>query len=803
MKFTLSWLKDFIDFKDDVSVDQISETLTAIGLEIEGVENRSADFADFKVCYVEDAAQHPDADKLKVCKVNTGEGVVQVVCGAPNARTGMKGVFAPSGSYVPGIDMVLKPAKLRGVESNGMLVSEREMTLSDDHDGIIDVAEDIEVGTPIAELYPQLNEVVFEIGLTPNRPDCAGIYGIARDLAAAGLGTFKPVSQNPIEGQFESPIKSHIHNEDACPVILARYFKGIKNGESPDWLKEKLEDIGVKPISAIVDITNFMSYGYCRPLHAFDADNLKGDLQVHLAKGGEQLVLLNNKNYTFKEGTTVISDDTGVLELSAIMGGKDSGCSEETTNALLISAYFDPVRTARTGRDLGIISDARYRFERGIDPAFTPVGMEVASQMILDLCGGEASHVTQAGTIPDDTHDVVLRLNRVQTLGGIEIDAKDQEKILNDLGFETVFKDTETLTVKTPSWRPDIVGEADLVEEIIRIHGYDAVEAVTLPRADYMTPNAETPDVAMARKLRTSLAARGLQEAVTWSFMDKVLAKDFTSNDNAELEAVTLLNPISEDLSTMRPSILPNLIQAAAKNADKGFSNTALFEVGPVFHGKSETQQPVIACGIRFGAQADKHWSNANLSAVTCFDAKADALDALNAAGAPTSVQIKSDDLPDYFHPGRSGAICLGKNVLAYFGEIHPLILQKLDISDAVVGFEVFPQNLPPQKKKSASKKLLEISPLMPLKRDFAFIVEDKVSADDVMRAVMAADKKLISDVSLFDEYRGKGVEDGHKSLALSVTLQPVEKTLTDEEIENISKSIIETVAKKTGGSLR
>lgn len=799
MKFTLSWLKQYLD--TNASLEEISEKLTALGLEVDGIEDKAADFEPFKVAYVKSAEQHPNADRLRVCQVETADhGIVQVVCGAPNARAGMKAVFAPSGSYIPGLDVTLKKSEIRGVESNGMLVSEKEMQLSDEHNGIIDLPEDTKIGTKLADLFG-LNDPIIEISLTPDRADCAGIYGIARDLAAAGLGTLKPLDTTPVKGSFDSAIGVKLDFVDKdntpCPLFLARYIKDVKNTESPKWLVDALESIGVKPISPLVDMTNFFSYAYCRPLHVFDADKLQGDLRVHLADGGETLMALNNKKYTFEKGMTVISDDSSVLEISAIMGGKDTGCSKETKNALLICAYFDPIRTALTGRKLQINSDARYRFERGIDPAFTVPAMEMATKMLIELCGGEPSHVVTAGAVPDITREIEFDMAKTKKLIGLDIPEMTQVEILEKLGF-TVSKKGAHYLVKTPSWRGDVEGQADLVEEVIRVYGYDHLETLTLEKATATNTEAETHKTWLGRKARSVLAARGLLECVSWSFMDEKMAAVFGSNDNA----LTLLNPISEDLKHMRPSILPNLCQAAQRNADRGYANAALFEVGPVFQGVKEDQQPLCAAGIRFQKAKDKNW-NEQARAVDVFDVKADLFAVLETLGfSPDNVQI-TRNVPDYYHPGQSGAVQLGKNVIGYFGVLHPLTVEALDLDGDVVGFEIFVENLPEKKYKGASKPLLTLNPLMPLHRDFAFIVDETTDANAVLVAARFTDRKLIAGASLFDVYQGKGVEEGKKSIAISVTIQPEGEALTDKDIEALSQKIIAEVGKKTGGVLR
>lgn len=799
MKFTFNWLKEHLD--TDASLTEICDKLTAIGLELEELEDPSVAFAPFKVAYVESAEKHPDADRLKVCMVNTGKETLQVVCGAPNARAGMKAVFAPAGSFVPGTGVELKKGVIRGQESNGMMVSEREMGLSDEHDGIIDVTDkDPEIGTPFAELYG-LNDPIIDIGLTPNRADCAGVRGIARDLAAAGLGTLKPLDETPVKGSFASPINVSIADDaaEACPLFIGRMIKGVKNGPSPEWLQQRLKAIGLRPISALVDITNYFCIGLCRPLHVFDADKLQGDIQVRFSKDGEKLAALNDTEYTLSGGMTAVCDDSGVLGLGGIIGGESTGCTDETVNVFLECAYFDPALTAKTGRALGIITDARYRFERGIDPAFTSPAAELATKLIIELCGGEAGEIVQAGAAPEWQRDIPFDPAYTKKLTGIDVPADEQSRILETLGFKL-----NGDTVQPPSWRGDVEGRADLVEEVARIYGYDKIEAVSLRAPEAVTTPAEIQKTTRARLARTALAARGLQEAVTWSFMDGALAAKFGANDNGKAAALKLLNPISSELSQMRPSILPNLIEAARRNADKGFPHSALFEVGPAFTSPRPDGYDMMAAGLRHGKQGDRHWTGEEASrSIDLYDAKADALAALAACGAPADNLQATRDAPNYYHPGRSGALRLGPNVLAYFGEIHPAILADMGVKGTMVAFEIFLSHIPAQKNKSTAKKLLKLSSLQPVERDFAFIVAQDVEADTIVRAAKGADKNLVSAVDVFDVYIGEHVGEGQKSIAINVTLQPVENTLTEDDLNAFVDKVIDNVVKKTGGKLR
>jgi len=738
MKFTLGWLKDYLD--TDASLEEITTKLTQIGLELEGVEDRGAQFAPFKVASIESAEQHPDADRLKLLTVNTGTETLQVVCGAPNARAGMKGIFAPVGSFIPGLEITLKKGNIRGQDSNGMMVSEKEMLISDNHDGIIEVADDLELGTPMATVFG-LDDPVIDIAITPNRNDATGVYGIARDLAAAGLGTLKPLDTTPISGKGACPVTIALENETACPLFLGRMITGVKNGPSPKWLQDRLTAIGLRPISALVDITNYMTHDLSRPLHVYDADTLKGNITVRSAKQGETLSALNDTEYNLQDFMTTVCDDSGVLGLGGIIGGESTGCTTESQNIFLEAAYFDPFLTAKTGRALQIDSDARYRFERGIDPAFTIEGMEIATRMIIDLCGGQASDVTQAGAIPNVVTVVEYTPDFTKKMLGMDIPHDEQKSILERLGFMVEISGVNAgWTITPPPYRSDIYGKADIVEEIARIVGYDNIPSVPVTRREIDSLTAETPLFNKQRMARSTLAARGYQECVTWSFMSHEQADIFGANDNQIKSGLTLKNPISSDLVQMRPD---------------------------------------------------------------AYDAKADALATLERIGAPVNNLQVTYDTPSYFHPGRSGALRMGKEILAVFGEIHPGILEERGIDEAVVGFEIFLEKVPTARTKGTARKLLKLSPLQPISRDFAFIVDQDVEADTLIRAAKAADKKLITQANIFDIYDGKGVEEGKKSIALSVTLQPDEQTLTDKEIEGVGQKIIDAVAQKSGGTLR
>ncbi|MGQ9364718.1 phenylalanine--tRNA ligase subunit beta [Azospirillum sp. ST 5-10] len=801
MKFTLSWLKDHLE--TDASLDTIVERLTMLGLEVEGVEDRARALAPFVVARVVSAEKHPDADKLRVLTVDTGTATVQVVCGAPNARAGMKGVFAPVGTYVPGADLTLKKGVIRGVESNGMMCSERELQLSDDHEGIVDLPADAPVGAPFAE-YAGLGDPVIDVALTPDRADCAGVRGIARDLAAAGLGRLKPLEEGlldatPVPGRFPSPLSVAIEVPEACPLFVGRLIRGVRNGPSPKWLQDKLTAIGLRPISALVDITNYLTFDAARPLHVFDAAKVDRGILVRMGRPGEAFRALNDKDYTLDPEMVVIADHTGPLGLGGIVGGESTGCTETTTDVFVEAALFDPVRIAATGRRLGVESDARYRFERGVDPAAVFPGMERATRLILELCGGEPSELVVAGAEPDWQRAVRFRPSRVRHLGGVDLPRDAQTRILAALGCGLREAEDGTLSVAIPSWRQDIHGEADLVEEVLRVHGFDAIPATPMERVGVVPKPALTPAQRRVGLAKRTLAARGMSEAVTWSFLSGAVAERFGGRD----PGLRLLNPISADLDVMRPSILPNLIQAAGRNADRGFADAALFEVGPAYRDATPAGQDTVAAGIRSGNAAPRHWSGPT-RAVDVYDAKADALAVLEAAGAPAGNLQVTTDAPDWYHPGRSGTLRLGPTVLGRFGELHPAVLDALGVKGPVVGFEVLLDAVPlPKRKGGTAKPLLQLSAFQPLERDFAFLVDAGVEADRIVRAAKGADKALVREVGVFDVYQGPGVEDGRKSVAITVTLQPVDRTLTDKDIEEVGGKIVAAVAKATGGTLR
>ncbi len=810
MKFTLSWLKRHLD--TGASLDAIAGRLTMLGLEVEGVEDPAKKLAVFSVAKVLEAAPHPDADKLQVLKVEAlVEGVVkqlQVVCGAPNARKGLTGIFAPPGATIPVNGMVLKPTKIRGVESNGMMCSERELELSEDHEGIIDLAGEWKVGTPAAEVLGQ-NDPVIEIAITPNRPDCLGVHGVARDLAAAGLGRLADGAVTPVPGKFESPIRIELDfpagEEHVCPVFAGRLIRGVKNGPSPEWLQKLLKSVGLRPINALVDITNFISLDRARPLHVYDASKLTGNIRARLGRKGEKLLALDGKTYDVEPHYCVIADDAKVLGFGGVMGGEDSGSTEATVDVFVESAYFDPYRTARTGRDTGIVSDARYRFERGVDPAFVVPGLERATQMILDLCGGEPSNIVVAGKVPDTKKEISFDTARIEKLTGLKLGKAEAAEILSALGFG-VSDAGGPLIVAVPSWRPDVEGQADLVEEVVRVHGLNEVKSVALPRIHAVAKPVLSPRQRRDRLARRVLAARGMVEAVNWSFISEAEAALFGGGNT--IPALKLANPISAEMSHMRPSLLAGLIAAAGRNMARGMPDVAMFEVGQQFESDEPSGQVLAASGIRRGTArplgSGRHWQG-KAGPVEAMDAKEDAVALLTALGAPVQSFQISADAPSWYHPGRSGVIRLGpKNVIGYFGELHPRVLDAMDVAGPVAAFEIFPDAIPePKRKATRAKPPLALSDLQPLRRDFAFVVDEKVSADQLLRAARGADRKLIADVSLFDLFEGGALGEGRKSLAIEVTLQPVEKTLTDEEIEAVSKAIVAAVEKATGGTLR
>lgn len=801
MKLTLSWLKDHLE--TDASLAEIVERLTSIGLEVEHVDDR-ASLKPFVIAKVLTAVQHPDADRLRVLTVDTGDGraPVQVVCGAPNARAGLIGAFAAPGTYIPGIDVTLTVGKIRGVESHGMMCSERELELSEEHDGIIDLPADAPVGTSFAA-YAHLDDPLIEINLTPNRPDATSVHGIARDLAASGLGTLKSAPIEPIPGKGETPVKVTIEAPELCPGFALRLVRGVKNGPSPKWLQQRLLAIGLRPISALVDITNYVTFDRGRPLHVFDAAKVTGNLTVRRARDGEKVLALDGREYTLTPEMCVIADQDGIESIAGIMGGEHSGCDENTTDVLIESALWDPIATARTGRTLGIITDARYRFERGVDPEMMIPGVELATRLVLDFCGGTPTQTEVVGYAGHRPKIVSFPLSDVKRLTGIEVPRSTSLDILARLGFKPEGTG-DVVNVAVPSWRPDVDGKADLVEEVMRIHGVDNIAPQPLGSHDAVNAKILTVLQIRTRAAKRALAVRGMMEAVTWSFIPAKHADLFGGGQ----QALKLANPIAADMSDMRPSLLPGLIAAAQRNADKGIGDVALFEVSGTYEGDGADQQRRVAAGVRRGTAklegSGRHWAG-NAGAVGVFDAKADAIAALEACGAPVErLQIEAGG-PAWYHPGRSGTIKLGpKVVLGTFGEFHPKTLEGLDVSGPLCGFEVFIDAVPePKAKPTRTKPRLDLSAFQAVKRDFAFVVDKAVEAGTLVRAALAADRKLISGVSVFDVFEGAALGAAKKSIAIEVSIQPVEKTLTDEDFEALAKRIVENVGKQTGGVLR
>ena len=796
MKFTLSWLKEHL--KTDADIATISETLTRIGLEVESVEDKGAALKDFIVAHVVSADKHPNADKLKLCMVDTGTETVQVVCGAPNAHAGMKGVFARPGTVIPVSGEALKISAIRGVESRGMLCSERELLLSDEHHGVIELPADAKVGGPAASALG-LDDPVIDVSLTPNRGDCTAVHGIARDLAAAGLGTLASGHVETVPGKFASPIGIRLNFpadvKPPCPMFAGRYVRNVKNGASPKWVQDRLRAIGLRPISALVDVTNLISYDRGRPLHVYDADKLKGDIQARFAKSGETMTALDGRSYTLESDMCVIADDVAAHDIGGIMGGEESGCTEETRNVFIEAALFDPSQIARTGRTLGINSDARYRFERGVDPEFVVPGLELATKLILDFCGGEPSEIVIAGAAPEWRRTIEFPMSAVKKLAGLDVKHDEIVAILKRLGFGV--EGSDPLRVSPPSWRGDIEGRADLVEEVVRIHGIDTVPATAMSRPHAVARSVLTPAQRRTRLVRRTLAARGFNEAVTNSFIARAQAALFGGGDDAR----QIENPIAADLDALRPSILPSLLAAAQRNTARGFPDLMLFEIGPQFESGMPGAQKLVAAGLRVGAGA-RSWTKAAHPA-DAFDVKADMLVAIETAmGGAMTAPIKSG-APSWYHPGRSATLALGPKVLAFFGEVHPRILSVFDLKGPAAAFEIFLDAIPEPKAKAKARAAFSPSPFPAVERDFAFVLDSMIAADDVVKAARGVDRLLVERIDVFDVYEGTGVPEGKKSLAVSVRLQPKEKTLTDAEIDAVSQKIVAAVAKATGAVLR
>lgn len=788
MKFSLSWLKYYLE--TDATIEQVADCLNRIGLEVEGIENPADKLAGFRVAKVLTAAPHPQADKLQVLTVDSGDGnPLQVVCGAPNARAGLVGVFGIEGATVPANGMVLKKTAIRGVESNGMMCSVAELELGDDHDGIIELPADAPVGMAFAE-YADVNDPVIDVAITPNRQDCMGVMGIARDLAAAGLGTFKPVEVPAIAGSYPCPTEIRTDDPEGCPAFYGRVIRGVKNGPSPDWMQARLKAAGQRPISALVDCTNYLMLACGRPAHAYDLAQLNGAVVARRAKNGESVTALNGKEYTLTSEMTVIADDSGVHDIAGIMGGEHSGCSDDTTDVLLEIAYFTPERIARTGQALALTSDARSRFERGVDPAFLDDGLALLTDLIVQTCGGDPSDVTRAGQPPLERKAITYDTARCAALGGIDVPADRQKAILESLGFEVA----ADWTVTVPTWRRDVDGWADLVEEVVRIVGLDNVVSTPLPRADGVAKPTATPQQSLERKVRRAAAARGLNEAINWSFLPQKEADAFGGG------IWSLDNPISEDMKVMRPSLLPGLLSAARRNMDRGASSVRLFEIGRRYLADSER----LTCGIVLaGEKTPRGWAAGKAAKFDAYDAKAEVLALLAAAGVVTDSLMVMGEAGDHYHPGQSATLRMGpKNVLAAFGTLHPATAKAFDLDGTVIAAEIFLDAIPAKKGSGFMRPAFTPPALQAVTRDFAFLVPDTLAAGDLVRAIRGCDKDNIVAVRLFDRFAGQGVPEGQVSLAIEVALQPSDKSYTDEELKAISDRVVAT-AFKQGATLR
>ncbi|WP_374345365.1 phenylalanine--tRNA ligase subunit beta [Phenylobacterium sp.] len=789
MKFTLSWLREHLD--TTATVQQVVDAMTMAGLEVEHVEDPASKLAAFSVAKIVEAVQHPNADRLRVCQVDTRDGRKEIVCGAPNARAGLTTIYAPIGAFVPGLGVTLVEKPVRGVVSNGMLCSASELEVATESDGIMELPDTLAVGTSVAEALGL--EAVIDFEVTPNRPDWLGVVGIARDLAAAGLGKLKDISVAPVPGKFASPVSVKLDDSGACPAFAGRLIKGVKNGPSPAWLQQRLQSVGLRSINALVDVTNLISYDRARPLHVYDAAKLTGGfLEARLGREGESVLALDGKTYEITPEICVIADGSGAIGLGGVMGGESTGCSEATTDVFVESAWFDPIRTAQTGRATGITSDAQYRFARTVDPDSLKPGVELATKLILELCGGEPSELVYVGQAPEAPGPIAFDRAYVRQLSGLEIGPERIDQILADLGFKV-----EAAQVTPPSWRRDVEGKADLVEEVARIEGYGALPATALPEIARPAGGVLTVRQTRVRTARRALAARGYGETITWSFTSQAKATLFGGGQ----PQLVITNPIASDLDCMRPSALPNLIEAAGRNARRGFADVALFEIGPLYRGDQPEDQVTTIAAI-LAPHPPRHWAGAGSDAL--FELKADLVALLDELGAPP-LQTAQGSNADWWHPGRSARLQLGpKTVVAEFGELHPRILKALDVEGPVYGFEINLDVLPePKRKATKTKPALELSALMPLSRDFAFLVEDKVAAGDLSRPILGVDKALIREARVFDVYKGQGVPEGFKSLAVEVVLQPKDKTLTDAEIEALSAKIVAAVEKTVGGKLR
>ncbi len=794
MRFSYSWLTEHL--KTNAHFEEIEKKLTSIGLEVEDIQDTGKAYQDFIVGQVLEEKKHPNADKLKLCKVDIGKEKVDVVCGAPNVEKGMKVVYAPVGSTIPVNQMKIKAAKIRGVESYGMMCSEYELGISNEHDGIIRLEEKETIGRSFSEIYG-LNDIVIEIGITPNRQDCLGVKGIARDLASAGMGELLERKISREKGSFKSPIKIEIQDNKICSAFAGRYFRNVKNTESPEWLKNKLKSIGLRPISALVDITNFVMYDENRPLHVYDADKIDGKIIVRSANDGESFLALDEKDYHLKNGMCVIADEKKVLGLGGIMGGESTGCSFETKNVLLESALFDEINTAKTGRNLSILSDARYRFERGIDPNSTLKGIDLATQLILEICGGECSEVELAGYIKENKNEVSTSSSYISRRLGFEVSDKELISIVSSLGIETS-QTGDVIKCLIPSWRQDIHGEADISEEVIRIKGYENIPTSNIRLKSKINKNILNYAQKKLMKARHFIASIEYDELVTFSFTDSKNCEVF-----GDINKLKIVNPISEDLDILRPNLLPNLLQAIKKNKNRNFDSFSIFEIGSQYRSTSPEDQLNVACGIKSGIKTKKSWKNIQTE-FDIYDVKQDLtslIDYLMPGNKKISV---SNDCPSWYHPGRSGSIKINNSGIAgYFGELHPRVASQFKIKNKINIFELYLDELPNTEKKTTNKPVLNLSDFQIVTRDFAFVIDKKVKSEEVVTSAFKVDKELIRNVEIFDLFEDDSLGKDKKSIAIKVTLQSNEKTLAENDISEISSKIIESVEKSTSGTVR
>jgi phenylalanyl-tRNA synthetase beta chain len=793
MKFTLSWLKIYLD--TSASADEIAIALTRNGLEVESVENPALALSAFKIAYIKEAVPHPNADKLRVCAVDTGSEIIQVVCGAPNARTGMKAVLGRPGDYVPGLDVTLKETEIRGVKSQGMMCSARELNLGEDQDGILDLSEDAPLGTIYAD-YIGMNDPVFDVSITPNKQDCMGVLGIARDLAAAGVGTLKPNIPPTHKGEFPQPINIHIEDTQGCPAFLGRVIKGVKNNASPEWMQKLLIAVGQKPISALVDVTNFMSIHAGRPLHVYDAQKLQGDIIVRAGRAGDLFLALNDKEYAPRGEVTCITDSRGVIGVGGIIGGMSTGCDATTTDVLIECAYFNPACIGAAARSLGVTTDARQRFERGVDPDFMNIGLEMATAFILEICGGTASEISLSGVIPNTARTLEYNPSTVEKISGISIDSDRQKSILEKLGFN-INAEKLPWIISVPSWRRDIDGAPDIVEEVLRLHGYDAIIGVALPRLNDVAKPTATPMQLRHRRVRHEAAAQGFAECITWAFISPTEAAPFGNG------AWTLENPISTDLAVMRPSLIPGLISAAKRNRDRGQKSVQLFECGKRYVAADKGLEKLTLGVLATGEKTARHWSQGKSQAFDVWDAKSHALALLQTCGVSAQKVQFSADASNWFHPGRSGVIKLGpKNILAEFGELHPSVCKALDIVGPVIAVEIYLDAIPITKTSKRARPVYAPNDLQSTTRDFAFVIAAHQEVAPLINAIRGADKYAITQVDIFDVFR-KDATATDISVAVTVTLQPKITAFTTEQLEAISTKIIAAAEKAVGAKLR